>query len=301
MRSSSLLLLTAASFGAAPALISVAGEHHKPWQLAALRAGLGLPCLILAAALFSELRWPSRTDRMTAAIGGVLIVAIPFVTMAAGLRHVPSGLGGVLYSAMPLFTFALSAVFLDDEPLDWRSAARIAVGLAGVCLIAGPQIVADGLGRAGLGALLVLLAPLSYAMGGVWLRMRPPARPLLLGSGMFAVGAALTAPIALVMEGPPRLGLSSAGLPALLALVVLATALPAVLNYLLVRRAGANRAALVMFLMPGFAVVYGAVFLGERLDARTFAGLALVIAASWRRDAPAPVAGSPPSGNERRA
>ena len=46
------------------------------------------------------------------------------------------------------------------------------------------------------------------------------------------------------------------------------------------RWAGANGASLVMFLMPGFAVVFGWAFRGEELPLPSFLGLAVVIAVS---------------------
>ena len=72
----------------------------------------------------------------------------------------------------------------------------------------------------------------------------------------------------------------------LLALVVFATVAPNLLNYALVQQAGANKAALAMFLMPGFSVLFGMVFRDERLPMIAFAGLALVIAASSARMPP---------------
>jgi threonine/homoserine efflux transporter RhtA len=104
--------------------------------------------------------------------------------------------------------------------------------------------------------------------------------PLLLNAGMFAAGAVITLPMALVIDGLPSTDTPAIALVLLVVLIAAATVLPAVLNYLLIRRAGANKAALVMFLMPGFALLYGAVFLGERSPLVAFTGLLLVVAAA---------------------
>lgn len=277
-----LLILTAAGFGASPLLISLAVQHFPPWTLGALRAALGLPLLLIAAGLLGRQRIPDGHDLLTALVGGILVIAVPFVSMAAGMQYIPSGLGGMLYATMPLFTLLLAALFLRDEPVTLGQMGRIALGLVGVVLIAGPQFLADGLGQAGLGTALTLISPLSYAAGNVWFRRRRPVAPLMLNAGMFAVGAIAVWPLALLIEGRVPVEPTAAVLGGLLALVVLATVVPALLNYTLVQRAGANRAALVMFLMPGFAVVFGMVFMGERLPLAAFAGLALVIAATLR-------------------
>jgi drug/metabolite transporter (DMT)-like permease len=108
-------------------------------------------------------------------------------------------------------------------------------------------------------------------------------QPMMLAALMFAVGTVTVWPLALVIDGAPQVEASAYVIFVLIALVVLATVAPNLLNYALVQQAGANRAALAMFLMPGFAVVFGMVFNGERLPLLAFAGLALVIAASTAR------------------
>ncbi len=288
-----LLILTAAGFGASPMLISLAVQHFPPWTLAALRAALGLPLLILAAGILGPQKRPDSHDIITALVGGVLVIAIPFVSMAAGMQYIPSGLGGMLYATMPLFTLALAALFLRDEPATLSQMGRIGLGMVGVALIAGPQLLSDGLGRAGLGTLLTLISPLSYAAGNVWFRRRRPVAPLMLSAGMFAVGAVTVWPLALLIDGRVAVEPSAWVITVLVALVVLATVAPALLNYTLVQRAGANRAALAMFLMPGFSVLFGMIFMSERLPLAAFAGLALVIAATIRLPARRRTAGVP--------
>lgn len=281
-----LLILTAAGFGGSPLLLQLAVQHFPPWTLGALRAALGLPLLMIAAGLMWQARAYTRADLVTALVGGVLVIVIPFVTMAAGMQYIPSGLGGMLYATMPLFVLVLAALFLRDEPVTRAQVARIGVGLVGVVLIAGPALVAGGLAQAGLGTALTLLSPLSYAAGNVWFRRRSAVPPLVLNAGMFAVGMVVMWPAALLIDGRVAVEPTAAVLAVLAAMVVLTTVAPALLNYMLVQKAGANRAALAMFLMPGFAVVFGWVFMGERLPWLSFAGLALVVAASVSGTAP---------------
>ncbi|MEZ5752041.1 MAG: DMT family transporter [Paracoccaceae bacterium] len=278
-----LLILSAAGFGASPLLIALNVDHFPPWTLGALRSALGLPLLVIAAGLLGAQKKPDLHDLMTALVGGILVVAIPFVSMAAGMQYIPTGMGGMLYTTMPLFTLALAALFLKDEPATLEQAIRIAVGIGGVLLMAGPGLLADGLGQAGLGTALTLISPLSYAAGNVWFRRRRKMAPLMLSAGMFAVGTLAVWPLALVIDGPVSVVPSGPAIGLLIALVVLATVAPNLLNYALVQQAGANKAALAMFLMPGFSVVFGMVFRGERLPLIAFVGLALVILASVAR------------------
>jgi len=65
----------------------------------AIKAPVPVPALLLlSAVVLGQGRRLGWADLLTALVGGVLVIAIPFVTMAAGMRHIPSGLGGILYA-----------------------------------------------------------------------------------------------------------------------------------------------------------------------------------------------------------
>jgi drug/metabolite transporter (DMT)-like permease len=63
-----------------------------------------------------------------------------------------------------------------------------------------------------------------------------------------------------------------------LALAIAGTAVGTLLYYRLVALHGATRASLVVYLLPPFALVYGAVLLDESLSAQKLAGMALILA-----------------------
>jgi drug/metabolite transporter (DMT)-like permease len=62
-----------------------------------------------------------------------------------------------------------------------------------------------------------------------------------------------------------------------LALGIPGTALAYLLFFGMIAGAGAAYASLVTYLIPPIALVYGAVFLGERFGAAAFGGLALIL------------------------
>jgi drug/metabolite transporter (DMT)-like permease len=63
----------------------------------------------------------------------------------------------------------------------------------------------------------------------------------------------------------------------LLTLGIAGTGLAYILYYALIAGAGASRAILITYLVPAFAVVYGAVLLGEPVTTLVVGGLALVL------------------------
>ena len=65
-----------------------------------------------------------------------------------------------------------------------------------------------------------------------------------------------------------------------LALGIASSALAYLIFFWLLKQIGPVRASSVTFLIPGFGVLWGALFLGEPLSLHVFAGLALVVVAS---------------------
>ena len=63
----------------------------------------------------------------------------------------------------------------------------------------------------------------------------------------------------------------------LLALALLGTALAQLVLYRMLNNFGARSVSLVTYLMPGFAIVYGALLLDEQVTAAALAGLALIL------------------------
>jgi drug/metabolite transporter (DMT)-like permease len=61
------------------------------------------------------------------------------------------------------------------------------------------------------------------------------------------------------------------------ALAVFGTALAYILLYWLMERIGATRSSMVTYLLPPFALAYGALFLGEAIALNALLGLVLVV------------------------
>ena len=275
-----LLLVSAASFASSIILNKLLIDALPPFTLAAVRVVLALPFCLAALAL-AGLRMPRDwADRLTVIKVSLGVIVVPYCALVIGQQTIPGGVSGILYSTMPLFTLLAAHLMLPDEKLGWRKLSGIGLGMAGVVVIMGPSLL-GGLGDHLRGELITLLGPLAYAIATVLLRRSRHLDPIALTAGLFTSAALIMVPVALVLERPWTLSVDPSIAGALVALAVFGTIAPAVLNYLLVQRVGATRASLGMFLMPFFAVAGGALFLGERLGADAFAGLALIVAGSW--------------------
>jgi drug/metabolite transporter (DMT)-like permease len=208
---------------------------------------------------------------------GVLNNAIPFSLIVWGQVTIDSSLAAILNATTPLFAVLLAHALTRDERLTRGRAAGVLLGLAGVAVLVGPQILGE-LGAAGLAQLAVLGAAFSYACAGIYGRRFKGLPPVVAAAGMVTCSAVLTLPLALVVERPWEMDPGALTWAALLGLALLSTALAYVIYFRILAAAGATNLLLVTFLIPVSALALGVTILGERPEPSAFAGLALIFA-----------------------
>jgi drug/metabolite transporter (DMT)-like permease len=261
-------------WGSAYLAVKVGGDGMGTFQFVATRLAIALAVLAVVAVVRGE-RLPPRRLWPHVAVVALLGLVVPFTLITWGQRGVDAGLAAVFNAAAPIFTFALAGVALADEPLRAGRAVGIAVGFVGVVVVAG-----SGLAGGGSPASIVALTlgVLSYAATGVYLRrFLRGARPLGVALGQAGVGFVASAALALGVEGVPGIPATET-VAALVWLGVVASAVAPLLFLRLIGTWGANRTALVNYLIPVVGVAAGVLLLGERLEVRTIAGGAIVLA-----------------------
>lgn len=273
-----LLFLLASVWGASYLFIKVAVDGgFEPAPLMCARAVIG--AAILCGYLVRTLGWErARTELRGSwrqwAVLGFVGTAIPFWLVAWGETHVDSGIAAVAQSTVPLFTVLLGLRFLPHEPLTRGRLLGLVLGLVGVAVLAGGH--PGGGWWSVVGTLAVVLSSVAYACGGVigQRSMRDTPGPVLATGAMIGAAAALL-PLALVQVPTSRP--DGDAILSLLALAVLGTAFAQLVMYRLIHLVGARKMSLVTYLMPGFALVYGALLLAEPITVPVLAGLGLIL------------------------
>ncbi len=273
-----MLLLLAAIWGGSYVLIKVAVEDVEPAPMMAFRAlvaGLMLAVYLAVATGGRRAVTEVVTNWRPALVLGALNAAIPFWLVAWGEKHVDSSVAGIAQSTVPIFTFLLALRFLPHEPVGFSRVAGVALGFLGVVVLAG--LDPSGGWIAVAGTLAVVLSSLSYASSGIYgqLRVQTVAGPVL-ATGSMLVGGLILLPLAL-FQLPTEMP-SVEAIASIAALTVLGTAFAQLILFRMLRLYGSRRLSLVTYLMPGFAVVYGAVLLDEPVSAAALGGLALILA-----------------------
>ena len=144
----------------------------------------------------------------------------------------------------------------------------LAIGFAGVVLLAWDKASfkpdADGL-SSGWAVLACLLACLCYGISASYAKRYLGGLPSLVTATGSQLGATLGLTLPTLWLWPQRMPGAPAWL-AMLALGVLCTGVAYVLYFRLIENIGPARALTVTFVLPVFAIIYGAIFLRETVS-----------------------------------
>ena len=287
------LVLLSAIWGASYLLIRLAIDDLPAPVVVVGRTALAAGVLLLAIHIqggetrraLSDLR---RRPGVAFLLGSVAIAA-PFLLITYGEIVVPTGLTAVLISSSPIFV-ALMAPTLDRTevlaPIRWLG---LVMGLAGVGLLVGVDLVQST--KEILGALAMIGAAVLYAASGFIVKRGYHGVPPLVTS-LASVGTAAVLVTPLLAVDRPTEAPGALAILAVVLLGVFGTAFAFVLFYRLMGEIGVGRASLVAYLIPGFALAYGATLLDEEITGAVIAGLVLVVAGTVLAARPAPLTAS---------
>lgn len=197
--------------------------------------------------------------------------------VAWGEQYLPSGFVALIIATVPLW-MALFAPAFGGRWINWTAAMGIALGLAGIVLLVRP-----GGGAGHWQTLVVLLAPLLWALGSLYARDAPaPRQPLTaVGMEMIAGGALLSITgVATGEVGHVHLGnVSFASVAAFIYLVLIGALVGYVAYIWLLHHVSVTAASTYAFVNPVVAVALGAIVLGEAVTPLTLVAAALIVGA----------------------
>jgi drug/metabolite transporter (DMT)-like permease len=259
------LVLLGAIWGMSFVLIKIGNRGFTPVQVSFGRMLFGL--LVLAPVLLAQRGRLPRDARTWAHLGvaAVLVNSAPFTLFAIGEQHVSSVLAGIWNGTTPLFVLVVVLLTLPEERPTLERAAGLALGFAGVLVVLGAW---RGIGHGELvGSVACLAAAILYGIGFPYLRRHLATGSLsvpVLAFGQLAMGTLQLALVLPFAGGLPD-ALPAESLAAVVALGAAGTGAAYLLNYSIIRDAGATAASTVTYLVPVFATIAGVAFLGEHL------------------------------------
>lgn len=273
-----LLITLSILWGGSFFFVEIAVEALPPFTIVFLRLALAALALHLIVVALGQ-RMPAGWPAWRAFFGmGLLNNAIPFSLLVWAQIHITGGLTSILNAATPLATVIVAHVLTSDEKMTRNRILGVLVGMAGVAVIIGPDAL-SGLGSSVLAQLAVLGATVSYAFAGVYgRRFRTMGiAPLHTATGQVTASTTLLVPLVLIVDQPWMLSMPGASVwGSILGLALPSTALAYIIYFRILATSGATNLMLVTFLVPVSAILLGSTFLGEQLEPKHFAGMALI-------------------------
>jgi drug/metabolite transporter (DMT)-like permease len=195
---------------------------------------------------------------------GLLNSGIPFMLFSFALLSITTGLSAILNATVPLFGALVAWWWLKDG-LTGSRVLGLVIGLAGVAMLAWDKASfrPDASGFApGWAVLACLAACVCYAFAASATKRYLTGLPPLVTATGSQVGASVGLAIPAGLAWPQQMPGTQAWL-ALVAVGILCTGVAYILYFRLIEQAGPARALAVTFVVPVFAILYGALFLSE--------------------------------------
>jgi len=210
------------------------------------------------------------------AIMGLLNNAIPFSAIVFGQQYITGGLAAILNSTTAFFGVMLAGLFFKDERLTLRRLIGVIMGIIGVAIIIGMDVLSH-LSLTSIGQLLIIVSSISYAFAGIWGRLQVKNLGVeVTATGMLISSSVWMLILATMVEGFPLEALSLRSTAAILTFSVVCTAVAYLLYFAILSAAGAANLTLVTIIIPPFALMLDAFALGEWVTGQQLLGFAII-------------------------
>lgn len=268
------LIFLGAAWGSSFIFMKIAVPQMGAAAMVEARVLIGALALTVFA-LALRMPFPRGRQWLSSAMIGIFYTAIPLLCWAYAAHTLAASLLSIINAAAPLFGALVSLIWFRER-LSARGIAGLTLGFGGVALLVG----GEGFGNAQVEALPLAAAFAASLLYGIMANyqdtVRAVASPYTHALGGLWVAALFTAPGAVALAPPTMPGTDAWAAVAALGIVCTAIAYQAHLR--LIGEVGPAKALTSAYLIPVFGMLWGALFLGERIGAHMIAGAAIIIA-----------------------
>ncbi len=226
-----------------------------------------------------QVRFPARLH-IRFALMGALMFSTNFALFYVAAQWLTSGLLAVVFSLVTVLNPISAAVFLKER-IEPRVLLGAVIGICGIALIFGPEVIRPQTGMAALAGLACAAAgTLCFSLGNiVATTVHREGHPVVSSNAWGMIyGVAVLAAVVVVAGDPPVFDTRTTYLVSLMWLATVATVIPMWSYLTLMRRIGPGRAGYATVMFPIGALVISWLFEGYEWHWMAIAGLALAIA-----------------------
>jgi drug/metabolite transporter (DMT)-like permease len=260
-------LLLGAIWGASFLFTRLAATEFGALPTAGLRVTIAT--LFLLPLLVTRGHWPALVQHWRKIfVLGMLNSGIPFALYAYALLSITTGLSSLINATVPLFGALVAWLWLKDRPHGMKVLGLL-IGFVGVAMLAWGKasFKPDASGAVtGWAVLACLGACLCYGISASFTKRYLGGVPSMAIATGSQIGASIGLAAPMVWFWPNQ----SPSLTAWMGIAVVGvfcTGVAYVLFFRLIDKVGVTGTLTVTFLIPVFAIFYGALFLGESVTA----------------------------------
>lgn len=271
-----LLCLLAVIWGGSFMLSRVAVAEVPPITICAIRQAIAMLILAGVAMRTGQILRASRADHAVIFVSALFGMAVPFGLITWGLGELTAGFAAILMGLMPLMTIILAHFFTDNEKMNLAKIVGVLFGIGGLIILFWPDIAAktdNNIWR----QLAIMTAGTCYAINALitkrLLHLKPrPMFAVNIGWSfiMLTIAAIVFEPFA--VPDPSAIAWVS-----IILLGVFPSAVASLIMFRIIARQGASFFGQINLLVPVAGVLWGAIFLGERLSFNAFVALAVIL------------------------
>jgi drug/metabolite transporter (DMT)-like permease len=267
------LFLLAAIWGGSFLFLRLGAPVLGPVLFIQLRVALGALFLLFVALIHRkplELKGHLRHY----AILGVFNTGFPFLLFAFGALHITASLESVLNATAAIWGAMISAVWLR-VPLSLKAMIGLALGLGGVAVLVG--LDAGRMDRAAWIAVACgLAAAFSYGLASAYIqKAKRPVSPFANAHGSLWAATLMFVPATPFF--PPVAAVTPMAAIAVVCIGVLCSGIAYMVYFKLLGDIGAAPTLTVSFLIPVFGILWGVLFLHERVGWNMPIGAVLIV------------------------
>jgi drug/metabolite transporter (DMT)-like permease len=258
--------------------IKVLLDVFDPWQIVFIRCLLGALTIIPIILMRRQKIKVNDLPLKSLFLVGLLNAGIPWGLIALSETFLDSGYTAILNATTPIWTAMMGVLFFSVK-MRWKQWIGVMVGFVGIILLMDAD--APGLSKNEflIGILLMLSATCCYGFSSQYAKKHLQQTSVWITAlATLMVGAIISALIMSVTGGwhLPVHEVTNKAVLSLLGLGIFGSGIAYLLFYFMISAGSAEFAALVTYLVPVSAVIWGNVLLNEKIPPIAFFGLFLI-------------------------
>mgnify|MGYP001296294212 FL=1 len=274
-----MLILLSAIWGSAFFAIKISVETINPITVASLRLIIGSIILFLYFK-YKDLKFIySKKIIFQIFLIGFIGNFIPFSLISWSEMYIQSNTAGLLLSVAPILTLIFSHFLTKDDKFSLLKFLSIIIGLIGVLFIFDIQnlIYNSDSSKFIIPKLFIIIAAVGYVISSILAYNMRHMNSVTLTTFVTIFAALISIPFLIYFEFKSISSYSLNSMISLFYLGAFPTALAFLIRFHIIAKAGPIFLSYVAYLIPVFAILWGYIFLNEKINSSTLVGVILIL------------------------